>query len=364
MLLLFTSDRRLKLRWPFPLAIVVLTLSAALAPCPLKAQAAVTQEIATKDVEPTFKLKSERNMVMVRVVVRDAKGMTVDNLRKEDFTLTDKGKAQTILQFSVERPAVKATATPEPKAPPKTTADPEDADETAIPISTARRYVAIYFDDVNTSFEYLARSRDAADKYVAKAVQPGDRVGLFTSSGLKQLDFTDNLAQIHQALFDLRPRPIAEPDRSCDSIPPYQAYQIVENQDPIATNEAVQEILNCDFQGNQANIAQATGMVQGMAMRARDQADAQALAAMRGIESIVRRMKSLPGQRSMVIVSAGFLTETLHFELSQITDRALRAGVIINAMDARGLWTDPALTDVSNQTLPPPPTARCGVRSK
>ena len=45
----------------------------------------------------------------------------------------------------------------------------------------------------------------------------------------------------------------------------------------------------------------------------------------------------------MVIVSGGFLTETLRFELSQITDRALRAGVIINAMDARGLWTDPTL---------------------
>ena len=45
----------------------------------------------------------------------------------------------------------------------------------------------------------------------------------------------------------------------------------------------------------------------------------------------------------MVIVSGGFLTETLHFELSQITDRALRAGVILNAMDARGLYTDPTL---------------------
>ena len=45
----------------------------------------------------------------------------------------------------------------------------------------------------------------------------------------------------------------------------------------------------------------------------------------------------------MVIVSGGFLTDTLHFELSQITDRALRRGVIINAMDARGLYTDPTL---------------------
>jgi hypothetical protein len=52
----------------------------------------------------------------------------------------------------------------------------------------------------------------------------------------------------------------------------------------------------------------------------------------------------------MVIVSGGFLTETLHFELSQITDRALRAGVIINAIDARGLYTDSSL-DASNQYI-------------
>ena len=69
----------------------------------------------------------------------------------------------------------------------------------------------------------------------------------------------------------------------------------------------------------------------------------QSAAALRGIESIVRVLTSLPGQRRMVIVSGGFLTETLHFELSQISDRALRAGVIINAIDARGLYTDSTL---------------------
>ena len=86
---------------------------------------------------------------------------------------------------------------------------------------------------------------------------------------------------------------------------------------------------------------QAQSMVQSEAMRALSQSETEATAALRGIESIVRRLTSLPGQRSMVIVSAGFLTDTLRFELSQITDRALRAGVILNAIDARGLYTDP-----------------------
>jgi hypothetical protein len=76
----------------------------------------------------------------------------------------------------------------------------------------------------------------------------------------------------------------------------------------------------------------------------------QSNAALRGIESIVRRMSSLRGQRSVVIISGGFLTETLRFELDQIADRALHAGVIINAIDARGLWTDPTL-DASRRSF-------------
>jgi hypothetical protein len=49
----------------------------------------------------------------------------------------------------------------------------------------------------------------------------------------------------------------------------------------------------------------------------------------------------------VVIVSSGFLTERLQDKLGEIIDRALRANVIINALDARGLYTDPAIGDAS-----------------
>ena len=351
-----TLARRPRRRWPSRLWVVILTLIAALAPCTITAQTtnpqeisskaptANPQEISSRDVEPTFKLQAERNLVMVRVVVRDAKGATVDSLRKEDFQLFDHGKLQTISHFSMEKPALKATAPPPPKPAEKTAApEPEATDETAMPAAAARRFVAMYFDDVNTPFENLARARDAADHFLTSSAQPGDRWALYTSSGQKQLDFTDDFAQIHQALFDLRPRPIVGVDTSCGAIPPYEAYLIVDHQDANAIAEATDEILNCDFQGNPQFTQQAQSMVQSDAMRSLSFSETEATAALRGIESIVRRLTSLPGQRSMVIVSGGFLTDTLRFELSQITDRALHAGVIINAIDARGLYTDPTL---------------------
>ena len=54
------------------------------------------------DVMPTFQLHVERNLVTVRVVVRDANDRPVGNLRQEDFRLSDDGKPQDISGFAVE----------------------------------------------------------------------------------------------------------------------------------------------------------------------------------------------------------------------------------------------------------------------
>jgi len=349
-----TLARRPRPRLPSRLWAVILTVIPVLTPCTFLAQTTNPQEISSKDVEPTFKLQAERNLVMVRVVVRDAKGATVENLRKEDFQLFDHGKLQTISHFSLEKPALKATEPTPPKPAEKTAAaEPEATDETAMPTTAARRFVALYFDDVNTPFENLARARDAADHFLTTSIQPGDRFALYTSSGEKQIDFTDDVAQIHRALFEVLPHPLVQ-DTSCGAIPPYEAYLIVDHQDPTALAVATVEILNCSSslpadnrQEAQAFITQMQPFVQSEAMRYLSQSEVEATAVLRGIESVVRRMASLPGQRGVIIVSAGFLTETLRFELSQIADRALRANVILNALDARGLYTDPQIPDVN-----------------
>src|ERR1017187_4373556 len=78
-----------------------------------------TAEISSHDVAPTFKLQVERNLVVVRVVVRNGKGATVDNLRKEDFQLFDRGKVQTISHFSVEKTTLKPATNPPGNPPAK-----------------------------------------------------------------------------------------------------------------------------------------------------------------------------------------------------------------------------------------------------
>src|SRR5262245_22523947 len=62
-------------------------------------------ELNTKETPPSFKVQTQRNLVLARVVVRDSKGNPVSNLHQQDFRLFDNGKVQTITYFSVESPS-------------------------------------------------------------------------------------------------------------------------------------------------------------------------------------------------------------------------------------------------------------------
>jgi VWFA-related protein len=351
--------RRPGSEWPLRLAVVLLAAGAAFVPCILRAQKESAEEISTRDVEPTFKLQAQRNLVLVRVVVRDSKGAVVANLRKEDFELFDRDKPQTILNFSVEKPAPTPPEEPAGKKPP---AELEATEETEISPSAARRFLGLYVDDVHTSFENLARSRDAADHYLAAPLLAGDRVGLFTASGQNQVDFTEDLAKVRHALFDLRQRPIAGRDLSCAQIPPYEAYLIAELHDPDALDTATKEVLDCQYSGDPRMQTAAASAAENYATQGNILAETESRAALRGIESLVRLMASLPGQRSVVIVSSGFLTEALHHEVSELVDSALRANVVLNALDARGLYIDPSVPDASQRSVAA--TARADVIAK
>jgi VWFA-related protein len=332
---------RAKLQWPTWLLVGLLNLIPAGLIC--NPQAQTTPEVSSHDVEPGFTLKTERNVVTVRVVIRNKDGTAVQNLQKDDFKIFDRGKAQTTVSFAMEKPALKASIASVPKPEDKTAGEPQDENEANVPASMVRRFLAIYFDDVNTPFEDMVRTRDAADHFLTSSVQPGDRVGLFTSSGQKQVEFTSDVAQIHQALLELRSRPI-RPTDSCDSLPPYLAYLVSERNDGLTA--AAQHIAACQCVGseisNAACLQSAQNMVSAEAQRTQSFNEAQVTAALRGIESLVLLLAGLPGQRSVVIVSSGFLAVSPSYlsQLDQITDRALRAGVTLNALDARGLYTD------------------------
>ena len=305
-------------------------------------------EITTQDVQSAFKLQVQRNMVLVRVIVRDSNGHPVPRLRKEDFRLFDNGKPQQIDQFAVESPGRGSALTPQA---PGTELEAKAASEPAPAYSTPNNYQALYFDDVQMAIADIAQARDAADRYLAATLTPSDRVGIFTSSGQDVLDFTDDRSKLHEDLFKLRPRPAMLPSADdCPDIGNYQAYLIVEQHDPNALAIAIDETSQCRLSGatGQTAQAQATNSAEGEAIRVFNQWEAVSEAVLRGLEQVVRRTALLPGQRSVIFLSPGFLSYNLEPQIDEISERALRSNVVVNALDPRGLYVIIPGGDASN----------------
>ena len=300
------------------------------------------QEVSSRDTPATFKVHV--NNVLVRVVVRDARGKVVPNLKKEDFQLYDGRKLQAITSFAIENPrthTVPVTAS-EPGSP-SSDADPAAVKAAALP----QRFVAMVFDDTHMSMQDAVFVRDSATRFFS-ALAPSDRVSINTTSGQLTQDFTDDHSLLEKAILGIVPRPLSHHDvTDCPDMSYYQADLIANKNDAQALAVATEETLQCAFNGDTRMQAAAQSQAQMAAQRATSEGDSETEYAYRHLEAIVRRMTSLPGQRVMVLVSPGFIMSTLQSDAYDLVDRATRANIVINTIDARGLYT-PDFGDIAN----------------
>lgn len=82
-------------------------------------------------------------------------------------------------------------------------------------------------------------------------------------------------------------------------------------------------------------------MVDSVAQRALSLGHQDVQATYASIATVVRAMAPLPGQRTLILVSSGFLTiePDMRTAESRLIDLAARSNVLISAVDARGLYT-------------------------
>jgi VWFA-related protein len=287
----------------------------------------------SRDEPTTFKVNVR--LVLVRVVARDPKGHAVGNLHKEDFQLFDKGKPQLISQFAVEQPGAQVALASKSSEPIGGEAPAEKGKVPDIP----ERFIAFVFDDVHLKFGDLAQVRAAADRHLATLL-PTDRVAIFSTSGQTMLDFTDDRAQLHATLLRLQPRPVTNSGvQGCPDVNYFLGDLIENKHDMQATDMATQDALYCRFGGDQSFLRQAQQEAKTAASQAVINGETESRLALVVLKDIVRRVALMPGQRSVVLVSPGFLTPQLETDYMEVIDRALRSQIIINALDARGLYT-------------------------
>ena len=290
-------------------------------------------ETTTREETPTFKTRV--NLVSVPVVVRDKQGHAVGGLQQEDFQLFDKNKLQLITKFSVEKAGGKFGRKPDSPAP-----RPGEGSE-GLPADTPDHFVAYLFDDIHLTFADMVRVRDAAQKHMGD-LKPTDRAAIFTTSGQTMLEFTDDRDKLHETLSRLMPRPIAVNGTfQCPDISYFMADLIQNKHDSTALNVATQETMICANM-DATMLTAAQEMARAAAQREISVGDQEVRVSLLVIKDAIRRMAAMPGQRTIILASPGFITLfDVQSEKTDITDRAIRANVIISTVDARGLWTDP-----------------------
>jgi len=309
-------------------------------------QSPPTAEVVTRDSAATFKVRV--NLVLVRVVVRDQSGKVIDNLQKEDFQLFDNRKPQTISTFSLETPASHIV-------PVVTVSDHSETDamEKAKPAAATlpQRFVSLLFDDLHLSMQDAVYDRAAAAK-IFDSMAPSDRVGIYTTSGQFAQEFTSDHEVLKKALNQIIARPLFDSAiHDCPDLSYFQADLIANRQDVQALAVAAEDTVQCAYGGDETQLAAARAVASSAAQRTVSSGDATSDYTYRHVEDTLRRLSSMPGQRKLVFISPGFILSTLLLERVDIIDRANRAGIVIDTLDARGLYTPDLGGDIASPSV-------------
>lgn len=302
----------------------------------------------TAPYAPTTGAPMRRNVFLVQInaIVRNREGHAVTGLRRKDFRVYDDGKLQTITLFKAEHAPALMNATRSPsKSRPSPAASKTSHPPTAPLAAPVPRYVALFFDDRSTSFGDTRYAQLAAEKFVRHDLRAGDRVGVFTASDKVKLNFTNDRRKLIEAIKSVGSE-IQGPPASLPSpcthyaLGPYASYLILYHAD----NEVIQ-LYTCDRTSPGMGSVMCQIPYPGPTRRALmndvqdvlDQAEITSRLTLESLRSAIGSLAQEPGRRLVVLISPGFFTASLKRGIDAVARDALRANVIIDSLDVKGL---------------------------
>jgi VWFA-related protein len=266
-------------------------------------------------------------LVQVNVVVHDRRGEPVTDLKKEDFTITERGKPQPISFFTMES-ADRRSATAAASLPPHVFSN-MFAERAGVPTSIT----VVLLDLLNTSWADQHYARKGLMKFLAQ-VQPQDRIALY-ALGARSLtllhDYTTDASSLVARL--KKENGELSSDLEASTLNP----------------DTQQELRDLDLGAlADANQREADFFTAGRVMNT-----------LSTLEAIAQHLSGVPGRKSLIWLSGGFPL-TIGFEAMPAAgstrdsrtftaemDAAVRAlnnsGIAVYPVDARGLMVMPGL---------------------
>ena len=270
--------------------------------------------------------RSNVNLVLVDVVVRDKAGNIVRGLAADDFQLVEDGRPQQIASFAFEqiatgtRPLVnasllspEATDTSRVLAPAGFVGVPQSAQLTEAD-TAGRRLLVMLFDTSSMQPEDVQTAVDAANKWVGSSMTSADLVAVAViGSSLNVLaDFTNDTSTVHSALAALS---------AADGTAPLAVDTSTAASDDAGTN-ATDVATNVD-----AGTQELDTFNNDVRLRA--------------LTTLASALAPIQQKKAILYFSSGMARSGMdnQIELRKAVNAAVRANVAIYPADARGLQT-------------------------
>jgi VWFA-related protein len=275
------------------------------------------QQPAPQTADVVF--SSNTQLVIETVGVKDKSGAPIEGLTAKDFTVTENGVAQEIKTFEYQRVV---TAPPEPEAAigpvvpvatlPKTSISPEKPGDVRY---RDRRLLAMYFDMSAMPPPDQTRALDAARRFIRTQMTPSDVMAVlkFEGGAVQVLqDFTgdrNRLLSIVETMIVGEAQNLDEPDSGAGAS---------DTGTPFGQDDSEFNIFNTDRQ----------------------------LAA---IQTAARMLGQLSEKKSLIYFASGLQLNGTdnQAQLNATVNAAIRAGVSLYPIDARGLVATAPLGDAT-----------------
>jgi VWFA-related protein len=346
--------------------IAYLTISALL--CTIMSVAALDDSSQKQDIQQ-FRVKTE--LMEVRTVVTDKQGRIVENLKMDDFELLENNHPQTISFFSVSQVESKESR----PASGKSTVQDKTVESTPLKQKLSEapvRTTLLLVDNLHVSFSNLNAVKQALRRFINEQLTDQDMVALATSSGTLGIaqQFSRNRQLIRYAIEQIRPGPVQfqsyfptslaarvlnEP-RELD-LSGYFYEDLCQSSNtciaPPGKGNAIR--LATDIVRDRDFIECPCSLLRSKALQIAIQTLSEASYSRKVTLSIIRdfaaQMIGMPGKRMIVVFSDGFTMlddagATSTNETQSVINRAVRAGVVIYSIDAKGVHA-PATLDAS-----------------
>jgi VWFA-related protein len=302
--------------------------------CGLLAAGAASSLAQTPQPSPSVVFPADVELVTVDVLVLDKHGKPVEGLKRDDFSVKEDGKPQSIIAFE-------AVSVPESAPTPVRTR----VSTNTIPRPAVERTFVIVFDDANITQYSTAHARKAISDFIKQGLRPGDEVMVVPTTGGAW--WTGRLPQDQESLLayvgklEGHYRPEAGVGRIWD----HEAMAIWLGRDPkmlsyvarrwFENNLMPESYPTDDEVRNALDVSPGLALIRAKAGETYRAAVGRIRLTLDTLSRVAEALAPIRGRKNLLMVSEGFIMDTSQPEFREVVRAARRSNAAVHFLDAR-----------------------------